>query len=43
MSTLNAIGDLIIVKMPLCSLDVDICKAYHQYACEYVAGDVTAG
>ena len=41
--TLNAIGDLITAKKPWCNLDVDICKAYHRYACEYVAGDVTAG
>ena len=40
---MSAIGGLITAKMPWCSLDVDICKAYHRYACEYVAGDVTAG
>lgn len=39
----SATVDLIIAKRLWCSLDVDICRAYHLYACEYVAGDVTAG
>ena len=41
--TWSATVDLIIAKRPWCSLDVDICRAYHLYACEYVAGGVTAG
>ena len=41
--TWSATVDLITAKRPWYSLDVDICRAYHLYACEYVAGDVTAG